>query len=154
MERKLLEIENARIIFRNFEGRETLYNREGDKNFCVVIEDPEVAQSLADHGWNVKTLAPRDESEEPTYYIQVAVRFNKIPPVINMYTSTGGVQLDEETVSTLDFADIQNVDLVINPRVWDDNGTQRIKAYLKTMYVTIEEDRFAAKYAAMEHPEE
>ena len=41
---------------------------------------------------------------------------------------------------------LENVDLIINPRPWDDGGTTRIKAYLRTMYATIVEDEFAEKY--------
>ena len=130
-------IENARIIFRNFRGEESKYNRAGNRNFCVIIEDPEQAEKLSNDGWNVRALAPRDEDEEPKHYIQVAVSFENIPPKVYMITRKTKTPLDDESIST-----------------WDVNGKSGIKAYLKTMYVTIEEDEFAEKYAEEEGPEE
>lgn len=169
-----LVIENARIRYRNFAGRGTQYNREGDRNFCVMIEDPETAQALADQGWNVRTKEARGmngnpSDEDPLHYIQVTVRYGNIPPKVYLYSrrydkNTGKFRvvrtpLNEESIASLDYAEIKNVDLVIRPYNWViQEGTQNeksgVKAYLKEMHVTIEEDVFADKYAMNEGPDE
>lgn len=142
--------ENCRIIFKNFAGEQTQYNRAGDRNFCVVIEDIDVAKRMQEDGWNIKYLPPLDEGGEETAYLPVAVSFHNQPPTVVLLSSRGRTQLDESTISTLDHAEIENVDLIVNPYNWEVNGKSGVKAYVKSMYVTIHEDALARKYSVLD----
>ncbi len=149
-----LVIENAHILFRNFSGAEGKFNRAGDRNFCVVIENEKQAMDLMEDGWSVKTLKPREEGDQPRYYIPVTVRYDNFPPKVFMVTRKAKVLLNESTVGNLDYAELTNVDLTVTGSHWEVNGNSGTKAYLKDMYATIEEDVLAEKYAHEEYPTE
>lgn len=138
-------VENAKIAFKNFSGKEGQFNPEGKRNFCLIL-DPELAEKLHDDGWNIRTLKPKDDSEIPQPYIQVSVSFLTKPPKIVLVTSRGKTLLTEETVGMLDWAEIINVDLSVTPYQWTVAGKNGVKAYLKNMYITIQEDEFEKKY--------
>lgn len=142
---KNVVLEDVQIMFKNFSGREGKFNREGDRNFCVVLP-PEVAEAMHRDGWNVKTLDPREEGDEPLHYVLVAVRFGNFPPRIVMITSRGKTTIEESEVNLLDLAMIEKVDLILRPYEWEVSGNTGIKAYLKSMYVTIQEDELEYKY--------
>ena len=140
-----IRIEGARIGFRNFSGEEGRFNPKGRRNFCVFLEE-DIAKDMEKEGWNVKWLEPREEGDESQAYLQVKVVFGKIPPKIVLVTGRGKTRLDEDTVNILDWAEIQNVDLIIRPYNWEVNGSTGVSAYIKTMYVTLKEDEFESKY--------
>ena len=116
-------IENARLIFKNFSGEESKFNRKGNRNFCVIL-DHEVAEDMIRDGWNVRFLRPREDGEEPTPYIQVAVAFGNFPPKVVMIAGRTKTPLDEDSIGTLDYAEIANVDLIIRPYNWVVNEKQ------------------------------
>lgn len=141
-----LNIENAQILFRNFSGKQTQYNNEGNRNFCVILDDEKFAEDLKEDGWNIRYLKARDAFENDKPYMQVSVSYRNQPPSIYLISGKNKTLLDEDSVGMLDWADINNVDLVINPYNWEVNGKKGVKAYVKSMYVTIDEDPFASKY--------
>ena len=155
--RGVVQIDDARIIYRNFAGAPSKFNREGDRNFAVVIEDQDIAEALTEKGWNVKIKPPREEGDEPFMFLPVKVKFNDRGPKVYLQNSLGGrnrVTLDEDTVGILDNGDITNVDLDIRPYDWDVQGKTGRTAYLQSICVTQEVDRFLDRYAEQESPEE
>ena len=147
-ESKTFMVEDATIIFKNFEGKEDKYNRAGDRNFSVILTT-DVAKAMESDGWNIKYLRAREEGEEQTPYISVAVNFKNRPPRIMLITSAARTLVTEDIVDTLDYADISMIDLIARGYEWDVNGKRGVKAYLQSMFVTIEEDALELKYSAM-----
>jgi hypothetical protein len=144
-----LILENVTIAFRNFEGKEDTYNRAGDRNFAILLNEDRAQKMLRD-GWNVKRLKPRDDDDdEGQPYIQVAVSYKAKPPKIGVVTSKGITYYSEDTVALLDWVDIERCDVTLNPYEWAVNGKTGVKAYLATMFVKILEDYLELKWTAI-----
>ena len=145
-----LIFENAQIIYPNFSGREGRYNRQGDRNFSVVVPDPEQAMELKEQGWNIKE---RTNEDGPTgvYYISgVRINFNfYLKPVI-VYVSNGNEivlteeLLDGEIAAQLDGRGAERYDISIRPRTWDrGDGTVGIKGYVDEMRIVAKRSLFS-----------
>lgn len=150
----ILQIDEARIIYRNFSGAPSKFNREGDRNFAVVINDEEIKDALIEEGWNVKIKAPREEGDEPFMYLPVKIKFNERGPKVYLKSGKATNRLDEESIDCLDHVDIVSVDMDIRPYDWSVNGKTGRTAYLQSIWVTQEVDRFADRFAEEEYPEE
>lgn len=153
-------VEDARIIFKNFAGKPTLFNTEGGVRSFGLILPPELAAAMEADQWAVKYLKPREEGDEPQPWVEVTVSYKLRPPRVVMIThrpnpATGEmtpvrVALTEDVVEMVDYADIEKVDVIINPSVWGPiSGRYGIKAYLQTMFITIRQDELEQKYAAV-----
>lgn len=148
----ILQIEDARIIYRNFSGLGSKYNREGDRNFAVIIPNEEIKDQLVEQGWNVKIKPPRDEDESPFMYLPVKVKFNSRGPGVYVVSGSSVKKLSEETIDMLDEIDISSVDMDLRGYDWEVNGKTGKSAYLQAINVIQNIDRFGAKYAADDLP--
>lgn len=150
---KPITIEGARLIFRNFEGREERFNAKGRRNFCVLLDD-DIANELVKDGWNVKYLSPREEGDEPQAYLQVKVAFGKVPPKVVVLSRNKKRMFNEDDISKLDWMTFDHVDVKIRPYEYDINGKTGVSAWLKTMYATLVEDELDMKYASIEEDDD
>ncbi len=141
-------LEDVRITYRNFHGVAQRFNEEGNRNFCVILDD-ETAKAMEADGWNVRWQPPRDPEDPPRAILKVNLRYRSRdgrilrPPRVVMITSKGKTQLDEEMVGSVDWAEIQSVDMMINPYEYQPG---KFSAYLKSIYVTLAEDELELKY--------
>lgn len=138
----ILQVDDARIIFRNFRGEGSKFNREGDRNFALLIDDQGVADALIKEGWNVRIKPPREEGDSPFMYLPVKVKFSEYGPRVYLRSGNATNRLDEESIDCLDNIDILGVDLDIRPYDWEVQGKTGRTAYLQSICVTQEVDRF------------
>ena len=148
-----LMIEDAKILFTNFAGSPTRYNSEGGKREFSVALPINLVEDLEKDGWNVKYRKNADgefDPERPYLGVKVSSKFRA--PAIWLITGGRKQLMTEDTVGTLDNITIKTADVVIHPSVYDVRGQQGISAYLKELYVVMDDESasFASKYADLD----
>lgn len=147
-----LEIENANIgrgRYRNFSGEKSAFNPTGKRTFTVLL-DEEIGHQLEDAGWHIRWRQPVDDQDDVIALLTVEVRFGDYPPKILLISGDDRTYLDESNVSLLDSADIARADLIVRPYNWEVNGKSGTKAYVKSLYVTLQDDDFGGRYTQRE----
>lgn len=155
--RNILQIDDARICYKNFKGERSMYNQNGDRKFSLIIPDEEIAEQLTNHtnelgaGWNVKIKAPKEPGEAPFRHLEVKLRYtDRSQPTIRLVSGDKVTMLTEQTVGILDDMKISKVDLDIRPYDNESRFGAHRTAYLRSMvvYQYMEEDRFASRFAS------
>lgn len=153
-EAREIVFENVELIYLNFNGREGPFNSAGEREFGVRL-DEKTALDMIEDGWNVKYMKPRDEEDdEDRPWLPVTLKFKYRPPKVWLISSKARTALTEDTVGMLDEIDIKTVDLIVTPYNWQVQDKGGVKAYLKSLYVTINEDPLELKYKIYEDPPE
>lgn len=141
-----ITIENAKLMGRNFSGKRGEYNAEGQRNFCVLLPTDQ-ANMLAEIGWKIRWLKPRDAEDTPQAFLQVKVHYGKKEPKVVLIKGNTKRLLREKTINILDFAEIDHCDMILRPFNWEVKGEKGVAAYLDQLYATLVVDPLEEKYS-------
>ena len=153
---KIDNLTNRDIIYRNFSGKQTQFNRNGNMKFSIVI-DPAMAPKLQQEGWNVKVKPSKNDENEMFCTLEVRVRFDLsfAKPKIKQATAHSSVMLNENNIKNLDDAEIETAKVVLRQYAWTNpSGEHGISAQLSEMYVKLQEGVLEELWAEEEGPGE
>jgi hypothetical protein len=135
---RILEVTDAFILWPNFDGHPTKFEKTGRRYFNIIVDGPvrdtagnivmdevtnsplELVDVLKKEHFNIKSapLDPEDPSQGMFHYIEVKLGFDsKFPPKIRLYTTYKGdrkrTELTKETLATLNSITMVRADLVL-----------------------------------------
>lgn len=143
-------LEDARLLFPNFAGIATEFNKPGDRNSCVLIGD-ELAAQLAAIGWNIRIGKSTDPDVVPGKFINFTVKIDsKFPPRLWLIRQGHRPELmSPEDYNILDFARFKSVSLKINQYIWQEKP-QRVSGYLEEGFFELMPDPLRDRYFAVD----
>lgn len=147
-----INIVNGEIAYSNFSGRPTTYKPEGGVRTVTFVIPSDAAPELQEAGWKIRRQEfPNDPDREPRYLLEATLTFRTRngqlrDPKIFIVRPDSLVHVTEETVDTLDRAEIVNADAVLGPYYWENGNKRGIKAYVNSLYITVKENPIDEKY--------
>lgn len=126
-----LDFSNVRVVNRDLEG--ATFGPD-QRQFKVVIEDPELLQNLIRDGAPIWCPEKRDPDDLPVGYLTVKVSYRFGAPKIALVTPEGNAFVyDEKNVHELDKAWIKDVEMHVHGSTWErPNGQKGVSVYLDT----------------------
>lgn len=162
MANNLLEIADARLIFKNFSGKPDIFSGSETPTFGVLIPAeavvfderigkyftrecdiiPEFASGIIAH-----KLKPRHEDDDPAYWLKIKINMDRDnPPKIYVDRAGEKSRLTKETIKVLDYADIDKASMQLSVYNWSMAGSSGRSLYLKNLICFINENDFMSKY--------
>lgn len=164
-------VKGARILFPNFEGAEQNYNQSGKRNFRLVITEG-MADEMKQRGIYVRTMDPRDETEETQYTIKIGVYSDTDVRLLSGGKMTSVVVPDNDTRRNPDYdieedpmtmidrefrkAHVKNGDISLEFHISRNTRVAGSSPYarLDTIVIPIRKSRLLADYEDMEMDED
>ena len=162
---------------RNPKNPQEILNRAGDRNFCICIGDYdnngifvpnyEIADTLESLGFTVKKKVRQrvDQDGLPIgdpidfLFLKVNVKYRKDSdangnpvvkgPKVFLQSGNTTIQLKEDTLGTVDNIRIVGCDIDIRPYNWNVVGKTGTTAYLNSIWIKQDIDRFDERYNEM-----
>lgn len=146
-----IELADVQIkwAFSHFDGREDTFNAEGDHNFTIMLPE-ETAMKLKEEGWTIREMEGYEEGDPPEFLLKVKISYRYEPPKVYLIKGQRKVRADERDLADIRRDTCDRIDVIITPSRWVHGQNTGISAYVKELYATVRESRFAAAYADFE----
>ena len=146
-ENDMLEFTDAIIAFKDFDAVDS------NPSFTISILDPEMADALVAHGYNVKITPKNDDSGENWMNFKVYFKFREfedrngglpyVTPEIVLMMGDEPNLITPDNVSMLQKINIQSVDFDAAPNDWTKAGRSGRSCYMRRMRVYAKANRFS-----------
>ena len=138
-----LSLDDVKLVKRNFSGKTDDYNDRGERT-CLIVIDSVLAEqkgfdsveamvaALQEDEWKVGWFKQKDEDDEREAFLPVkAVYGDRKQPNIYIRAGKTSTLLTDETVGSLDYAEIEKVDVILLRHFWTYNGRNGYNNYIQ-----------------------
>lgn len=140
-DRNVLQFDDVEIPFKNFSGRASDYNAEGNRNFTIRITK-DIWEELKEEGWSgLSIYTNKDGDELYLMKIKLGYKFDN-GPMVRVKAGKIKKTFDEGRIRELDNIYLISGSMDIKPSYWQRGKDKGISPWLKSAEFIMEVDRF------------